>query len=128
MIENLNKIKKQLEVDLICHSLNGRIKYEFSRDLENDNLIRVTVYADNEKITEEFISKELNLQEFIKKYSRKNTNYKINSSSSLEKILLLLNNNLEKNSIKKIKNSIEKEPEWIQYLYKLRVEAEGFTI
>lgn len=128
MIENLNKIKKQLEVDLICHSLNGRIKYEFSRDLENDNLIRVTVYADNEKITEEFISKELNLQEFIKKYSRKNTNYKINSSSSLEKILLLLNNNMEKNSIKKIKNSIEKEPEWIQYLYKLRVEAEGFTI
>ncbi|QQK08942.1 hypothetical protein [Miniphocaeibacter halophilus] len=128
MIENLNKIKKLLEVDLICHSLNGRIKYEFSRNLENDNLISITIYADNEKITEEFIPKDLNLQEFIKKYSRNNIHYKINSTNSLEKILLLLNNDIGKNSIKKIKNSMNEEPEWIQYLYKLRVEAEGFTL
>lgn len=125
-MENLDHIKKVLEVELICSSLNGRIEYEFIKN-HIDNSTTIVVSADDEEITEQNIPSVDILRNILNKYNNENNEYFLNSNNPMEQILGIFDKRIGKRTVKKLQDSMVNKPEWLQDLYNFRLRAEGYT-
>jgi len=49
------------------------------------------------------------------------------SQNSLVRMFAILDRRVGKRTLEKLKHSVENEPEWLRYFYRLRLESEGVT-
>lgn len=120
---DFKKIKNLLEIEYICNSLNGRIEYDFSYN-EKSSLTTVTIFVDGEKVVKHNVESIDNLLNNLSKY--KNEEF-LNSNDPIEQIIGIFDGRIHKRDIKKLKQIMNNKPEWLQYLYSFRLQAEGYT-
>lgn len=120
---DFKKIKNLLEIEYICNSLNGRIEYDFSYN-EKSSLTTVTIFVDGEKVVKHNVESIDNLLNNLSKY--KNEEF-LNSDDPIEQIIGIFDGRIHKRDIKKLKQIMDSKPEWLQYLYSFRLQAEGYT-
>ncbi|MCH5314853.1 MAG: hypothetical protein J1E81_02985 [Eubacterium sp.] len=60
----------------------------------------------------------------LKEYRNQKIQVSINSENPLVRMFAVLDKRLGKNTLKKVKETITNQPEWLQTIYRLRIEAE----
>lgn len=125
MSQNLISVKKFLEQEFICDSLNGRIEYEF---LYKNNILFIKVLADGEIVIEEKLINENYIINLLEDYKRHNIETNLNSNKELIKLFSITDKKLSKNTIKNISFYKSLNSENLIFLYNLRLQAEGYTV
>lgn len=136
----------------MCDALKGRLRYFITKYKKSpDQLGRIAIIVDGreiiqgrifnfykgynevEKYIEECRLKEemFNVWQFtdaVKIFLSSSIEESINSENLLIRLLVIVDRRIGKRTLIKFKKSISQQPDWLQYFYKLRFEAEGINV
>ena len=125
MSQNLMSVKKFLEQEFICDSLNGRMEYEFSY---KNNILYLKILADGENIIEEKLINEDYIINLLEEYKKRSIETNLNSKEELIKLLSITDKKLSRSLIKNISFNKFTCSENLIFLYNLRLQAEGYAM
>ena len=177
MPESWSSIRKQLEQDLLCEKLRGRVQYfrtiyhgapdeygRFAVRVDGKEVFQANPYNDNhyseiaDQIKEErdipprewtgkgdlhdaenfeaenearlISSNEGIVDSFdvpyaIKKYMSQDISDSVKDEDPVVRMFAILDRRIGKRTLKKIAETVNEQPEWLQYFYRLRLDADG---
>lgn len=129
-------VKKDYEENLICKDLKGRLR--FVKSLENKKYICIKLDGEIKPIHYQRVKKGKKTEESnttngleliyilnaIKNYKGSSLNKNLFSYDPLLRFLAILDKRITPLMLEKIKDDIQKQPEWLQFFYKLRFDME----
>ncbi|GAA0078917.1 hypothetical protein UT300005_32960 [Clostridium sp. CTA-5] len=63
--------------------------------------------------------------EALEKYRNQIIQYSINSENPLERMFAVLDRRIGKRTLANVKEVLDKQPEWLQFIYRLRLDSEN---
>lgn len=138
MRNSWSDIKKDLEENLLCDGLKGRVRYVIRP--ENKKLVyvkvdgverEIIVLNEKKSLSQEernkIIENGLELDTLLKAtkaYKGTNLNNSLYSHNSLIRMLAIMDKRVQPKNLEELAKKIHEQPEWLQYFYKLRFEVE----
>ena len=155
-------MRKKLEKENLCASLQGRIQYFATRYRKNtqDNEGGVAVRVDGKEVLRSDFFKwtkvmyidrprqevkqmswhELNIDSNEKgafdqfgfyrafyEYDNQSIEYSLNSEDAIVRLFAILDKRAGKRTLEKLLPSVEQQPDWLRFFYRLRIESENIT-
>ncbi len=107
MGQSWSGLRRELEEDLICDSLKGRVKYFLTHyHGAPDKYGRVCVRVDGKEVVKG------NPYDFY----------------VLVRMLAVMDRRIGKRTLLKLVSEVEKQPNWLAFFYKLRLDADGIKL
>lgn len=178
MGQSWSGLKKELEEDLICDSLKGRVKYFLTHyHKAPDNYGRVAIRVDGREVLhgnpysfyikysglerelkdafdipprewngkemlhedenraieaavedmaiEEGVFEIYHITDAIREYRNQQIQKSLASENPLVRMFAVMDRRVGKRTLKKLASQVKDQPEWLQFFYKLRLEAEN---
>ncbi|MBU5427656.1 hypothetical protein KQI41_14800 [Tissierella pigra] len=172
-------LRRELENDYLCESLQGRVQYFVTHyHKAPDNYGRIAVRVDGKEVLmgnpydyyvkgyvykQHILKKEMGVQprkwvgnetlndkenkqvedmvnemavndgvfdidditSSIREYKNLDIKESINSANPLVRMLAVMDRRIGKRTLTKLKSEVDKQPEWLQFFYNLRLESEN---
>ncbi|QSX06630.1 hypothetical protein JYG23_04005 [Sedimentibacter sp. zth1] len=133
-------IKRDLEENLLCDKLKGRVKYIIKSDnkkvvyIKVDGIERNIEALKDKKVIqqqdEQNTIKENGLDSIymlkaIKEYKRSNFNNSLYSHNPLIRMLAIMDKRVTPKLTEKLTKELKNQPDWLKYFYKLRFDIEN---
>ena len=133
-------MRKILEQENICDSLKGRVQYFQTRyPKAHDHHGRIAVRLDKKEIFKAHYFDTAHNPDIrnghwydasfygaFYEYQNNNIDKSLESSDPLIRLFAIMDRRVGKRRLEKLQQEVEKQPEWLQIFYKLRLEARGF--
>lgn len=132
-----SKTKKRLK-SFLCNSLKDRVDFFCSNYRVHDGIGRAYITVDGNEVynmctikrdyyrdLKEGLYSQVEFLEAINGYANTPMEDLLKSEKTLTKILVTLDRRMGKRTLETMKKTITNEEEIVQYLYKLRCDAEG---
>ncbi len=147
MLQPWNIIKKQLEQDLLCEKLRGRVQYFLTVHEDNDSEAcggeygSFAVHVDGEEIIrihpvneieESDHDERLIIPKSVKAYLNLDVRGNITDGESIirmedpiMRMLVILDRRVGRRTLQEVADTILEQPLWLQVMYRLRFDVEG---
>lgn len=120
MTNSWSGLRKELEQDFLCNALKGRVQYFIThyRDA-HDDYGRICIRVDGK---EQLMGNPYAYG--VKGYCALEMRLKREQENPLVRMFAVLDRRVGKRTLLKLATQIEEQPQWLQFFYMLRLDAE----